>query len=444
MNQLATEEETGKIVNFKDVLNLEAVLSEEGATFEVNFDDCEEEIVDDKDEPINIDDFKAALLDEETYIETVTFQEINEKMENLVDDGGIRKRILREGIGGVVPENATVSVHFNAYLEFNSEPFDSSYHRKKPHTFILNEGNTILGMEMAVQSMRMNEKSQFLIKPEYAYGPLGCLSRVPPDSTVLFEIELINFVDAGASRLFPALSEAEQRDFKQIHKYAHALCSKGNDLFSKGCIKAAIKEYNTAVFKLESCTLRDYEEEEKQYKLLLRILTNLVVAYTKVEEPRRACNNCNKVYYICDGTSLRVPTKVYFNHGRCLILLGCYSSAERRLKQAQRQEPENVEITNELLKLDRVKKLEYVREKVMAKAMFNKTDKGISEDFKMCIGKYCSDLLSDDNSMHYNLPRDLTQAEYSFCKAEAEKHGLQLGTCKGRAGGYFIAKVKNE
>lgn len=95
-------------------------------------------------------------------------------------------------------------VHYNGYLEYADEPYDSSRLRGKQQQFVLGNGKPLLilvilwshgwssvssteevipGWEVAVKSMRRNERSQFLIAPEYAFGPMGCPPRIPPNAT---------------------------------------------------------------------------------------------------------------------------------------------------------------------------------------------------------------------------------------------------------------------
>lgn len=61
-------------------------------------------------------------------------------------------------------------------------------------------------MELGLLSMRRGELARFLFKPTYAYGTLGCPPLIPRDATVLFEIELLDFLDSAESDKFCALS----------------------------------------------------------------------------------------------------------------------------------------------------------------------------------------------------------------------------------------------
>lgn len=112
------------------------------------------------------------LIDEDTY-SAEPFASLAEKMEDVTPDGKIKKKIIREGYGETAKEGQEVSVHYNAYTEYIPEPFDSSYLRKKPLSFSLGDGKTLLGIDAAVRTMKTNEMAQFIVHYEYAYGKMG-------------------------------------------------------------------------------------------------------------------------------------------------------------------------------------------------------------------------------------------------------------------------------
>lgn len=70
---------------------------------------------------------------------------------------------------------------------------------------------TLWGMELGLLSMRRGELARFLLSPRYAYGALGCPPLIPPEATVLFEIELLDFLDSAESDDFCALSAVSFR-----------------------------------------------------------------------------------------------------------------------------------------------------------------------------------------------------------------------------------------
>lgn len=150
------------------------------AVFEVNHDDVYPEQEESRYKPEEIFDYLNpsccdVFEDEDTYTEGQPFETLASKMENVTKDGLVRKRILRNGIGDLIPNLAQVTIDYNAYCEFNDEPFDSTYARKHAFTFRLNDGGVLPGLNLGVATMRMNEKAQFLIGHQYAFGEFGKL-----------------------------------------------------------------------------------------------------------------------------------------------------------------------------------------------------------------------------------------------------------------------------
>ena len=80
--------------------------------------------------------------------DTTPFTRMARDMEDISPnkDGGVLKSILRHGAGAIVPPTALCRVHYNAYFEFNDEPFDSSYIRNRQKQFKLGNGEVLTGM----------------------------------------------------------------------------------------------------------------------------------------------------------------------------------------------------------------------------------------------------------------------------------------------------------
>jgi FKBP-type peptidyl-prolyl cis-trans isomerase FklB len=81
-----------------------------------------------------------------------------------------------------------VSVHYRGKLTNGSE-FDSSYKRNQPASFTVN--GVIRGWTEALQLMKEGDKWELIIPPDLGYGSKGAGNIIPPDSTLIFEVELI-------------------------------------------------------------------------------------------------------------------------------------------------------------------------------------------------------------------------------------------------------------
>ena len=109
--------------------------------------------------------------------------------EFVTTSSGLQYRILNEGSGddSPVPESV-VSVHYRGKLT-NGLEFDSSYKRNQPASFPVN--GVIRGWTEALQLMKEGDKWELIIPPDLGYGSKGAGNIIPPDSTLIFEIELI-------------------------------------------------------------------------------------------------------------------------------------------------------------------------------------------------------------------------------------------------------------
>ena len=93
------------------------------------------------------------------------------------------------GTGETVNAGDIATVHYTGWLT-NGTKFDSSVDRNEPFSFRLGVRNVILGWDEGVQGMRVGGKRQLVIPPALAYGNTGAGS-IPPNSTLVFELELL-------------------------------------------------------------------------------------------------------------------------------------------------------------------------------------------------------------------------------------------------------------
>jgi len=123
----------------------------------------------------------------------------SENKQDLTGDGGVMKNTVKEGTGVEADYGTTVKVNYIGKLE-NGQIFDSSYTRNEPYTFTIGNGKVIKGWEIGVKSMKIGEKSEFLIFPDYAYKKKGIPPIIPPNAKLTFEIELIDVIRSGENK----------------------------------------------------------------------------------------------------------------------------------------------------------------------------------------------------------------------------------------------------
>ena len=105
---------------------------------------------------------------------------------------GVEIEILQEGSGDIPPNGSTVNVHYVGTLLDGSQ-FDSSRDRGREFSFQLGAGRVIRGWDEGVAKMRVGELSRLTISSDYAYGARGVANVIPPNATLIFEVELLSF-----------------------------------------------------------------------------------------------------------------------------------------------------------------------------------------------------------------------------------------------------------
>ena len=103
----------------------------------------------------------------------------------------LKIEVLREGEGAVATAGNMVAVHYTGTLT-NGEVFDSSHRRGTPLSFPLGAGRVIQGWDQGVEGMKCGEQRRLTIPPELAYGARGAGGVIPPNATLIFEVELVS------------------------------------------------------------------------------------------------------------------------------------------------------------------------------------------------------------------------------------------------------------
>lgn len=135
---------------------------------------------------------KGARLKREAALKA----ESEAKMEQLAagfdkTETGLRYKMIQKGDGKRAEAGKTVSVHYEGSLE-NGKVFDSSYPRKKPIEFKLGIGQVIEGWDEGIALLQVGDKARFVIPSDLAYGPSGAGGVIPPNATLIFDVELMD------------------------------------------------------------------------------------------------------------------------------------------------------------------------------------------------------------------------------------------------------------
>jgi peptidylprolyl isomerase len=99
---------------------------------------------------------------------------------------------VKDGTGPAAKTGDKVFVHYVGRLYSDGTQFDSSYDRGEPISLTLGNGEVIKGWEEGIAGMKVGEKRELLIPPDLAYGDRAMGDKIPPNSTLLFDVELMN------------------------------------------------------------------------------------------------------------------------------------------------------------------------------------------------------------------------------------------------------------
>ncbi|XP_059634219.1 peptidyl-prolyl cis-trans isomerase FKBP62-like isoform X3 [Cornus florida] len=170
-------------------------------------------------------------------LELVSFNPVTD----ITGDSKVFKKILKEGEGALTAnEGATVTIKFTAMLEDGTVFEREGFNGKGPLEFITDEEQVIAGLDQAVATMKKGERAILTIDPEYGFGSIEAkcdLALVPPCSTIVYEVEMLDFMKEKAPW---EMSHQERIEAAQRMKEG------GNILFKNGKYQRAGKKYDKA------------------------------------------------------------------------------------------------------------------------------------------------------------------------------------------------------
>jgi FKBP-type peptidyl-prolyl cis-trans isomerase len=103
---------------------------------------------------------------------------------------GLQIEKLAEGHGATSKTGDSVVVHYTGWLT-NGTKFDSSVDRGQPFVFTIGQGQVIKGWDEGVATMKVGDKVRLTVPPELGYGARGAGGVIPPNATLIFDVELL-------------------------------------------------------------------------------------------------------------------------------------------------------------------------------------------------------------------------------------------------------------
>lgn len=189
------------------------------------------------------------------------FNKAKSQGDTMSTGSGLKYIVIYSGDGEKAIAGKSVEVHYTGYLT-DGKIFDSSVERNEPIEFILGNKQVIKGWDEGIALMKKGDKLRLIIPPELAYGEKGAGNVIPPNATLIFDVELVgisepkiplesvmletvinNGIDSAKSLYYILKNEkSEEYNFKESQ-----LNNLGYKLLQVGKIKEAIE-----IFKLNA------------------------------------------------------------------------------------------------------------------------------------------------------------------------------------------------
>jgi len=115
----------------------------------------------------------------------------SKNMSTVTTDSGLKYEDVTVGEGAEAVAGKTVSVHYTGWLT-DGQKFDSSKDRNEPFAFVLGGGMVIKGWDEGVQGMKVGGVRRLTIPAQLGYGARGAGGVIPPNATLVFEVELLD------------------------------------------------------------------------------------------------------------------------------------------------------------------------------------------------------------------------------------------------------------
>lgn len=134
---------------------------------------------------------------EQTPAQNETKQEGTQSMSVVTSESGLKREVLKAAPADAKSptKGQRVTVHYTGWLDDNGKPgtkFDSSVDRGQKFTFIIGVGQVIKGWDEGVMAMKVGEKARLTIPANIGYGSRGAGAVIPPNATLIFDVELFD------------------------------------------------------------------------------------------------------------------------------------------------------------------------------------------------------------------------------------------------------------
>lgn len=298
---------------------------------------------------------------------------------------GMTKKIIQEGEGDEQPQDGyEVTVHYTGLFEDGKE-FDSSHERGTPFNFTIGQGSVIEGWDIALKTMRRNEIAEFTIPPQLAYGEAGSPPNIPPNTTLKFIIDLMDWTTDNPDGQKPVYRMTLEERLAKCQEKKNA----GGNHFKEGKYDLAIRQYRDImklaeisefrddgkVVELDSCqdskSFPETDQEKSQRSELKQMLLvsylNLALCYLKVNKLKECISNCDQALEL-DPRNV----KAHFRKGLAYLPTNDFEKAQKQFEVVLEIDPNNLEAKARKSACSAALRTYYEKQKDIYKNLFSK------------------------------------------------------------------------
>ena len=240
---------------------------------------------------------------------------------NLTEDGGVKKKLISAGSGDQASDNHEIIITYTATID--SKIFEQT--KKEPFRFTLGNNEVISGLEIAIKSMKINEKSQFIISPEYAYKNKNEKLK---NSHINYEITLLE--------ILPPVKKISEMDFPEKLSRAKMIKNEGVEKYKENDFEWAAEKFEKALKFVKDFDNKN-EDQIEGFNLLITLLTNLSNCYNHLK-------NYEKVMKFTEqAMKLKPNAKIYYFRSIASVKIGNLIEAEKNLNELKKLTNENDE-----------------------------------------------------------------------------------------------------
>ncbi|KAL0047086.1 hypothetical protein WJX82_006178 [Trebouxia sp. C0006] len=262
------------------------------------------------------------------------------KVIDITKDGGVIKKTLNESTDyKTATVESTVKVRLTGKLQ-DGTVFADHQTADNLLELIVGEEQVCVGLEEAIQTMKLSEVAEVIVQPQYGFGSdphQAPQATVPPNSTLCYTVEL---VELHKPREGYEMDTPEKLDEAKKRKDA------GNGLFKQAKWARALKKYKKGVELIEHDDQFSAEEKKTSADIKKSCNLNLAATYLKVNDSQEARKACNKVLEKDPGN-----VKALFRRAQAYMLTQDHIEAKQDLDLALRAEPTNRDMRALLKKL---------------------------------------------------------------------------------------------